>query len=881
MPEDGRPDPDALLAAAAEEGRGHLKVFLGSAPGVGKTWEMLVRAKEQIARGIDVVAGVIETHGRPGTEAEAEGIARLPYRDVPYRGQMLKEFDLEAALSRRPGLLLVDELAHTNAPGSRHAKRWEDVETLLASGIDVWATLNVQHLESLNEDVARITGVRVTETLPDRVLEAADEIELIDVTPAELRTRLSDGKIYRPDNARRALDNFFKEGNLAALREIALRRAAAHVDDDVRDWMRRAGVAGPWPAGDRVLALIGPDKGSEGVVRQAKRLAEALRAPWTALHIERDNTVAAARPALELAAQLGADVATRVGSDMVREAVAFARDSNVTHLVVGRATSSLWRRLTGRVLAVHLLRRAPQFVLHVIPLPGTGSPRRARAPAGWAAWAAAAALVVGVTLFGLLLGDVIAGGAMGLAYLAAVVVGASLGGVRPALAVAAGGFLCWDFFFIPPIGGITINSAQDAMALLLFTLVALLSGSLAGRVRAAGRAAQARIDGLRRIAAFSRKLGQAATEPELLTELARQAAAIAGRALVLAPVGGGDDPLLDIRAAEPPADTMDEGSWAAARWAWVKQDLAGQGTGTLPSADWRFMPLRTIRAQLGVLGVRSPAKLNEPELQALAALSDQAAIAWERVRLAVDSARTEAMEETQRLRTALLASLGHDLRTPLTAISGAAATIRSNGQRLDPATRDDLLQSIEQDVGRMARFLTNITELTRLETGQIKPNIIPISLSEAVEAATSRLQNAPFVAVDIVEPEPVALADPVMLQQVLLNVLDNASKYAPQHSLVQVRGWRESADAVLTVADEGIGIAPDDLPHVFDSFYRARRGDRVAPGTGLGLAIARGLIEAMGGRIEAASPRPDLPRDGAPGTVITMRLPTTNLPAAR
>ncbi len=880
MPEDGRPDPDALLAIAAGEGRGRLKVFLGSAPGVGKTWEMLVQAKGQLAKGVDVLAGVIETHGRRETEREAVGIPLLPYRNVPYRGRVLQEFDLEAALARRPGLLLVDELAHTNAPGSRHAKRWEDVEALLAAGIDVWATLNVQHLESLNEDVARITGIRVSETLPDRVLEAADEIELIDVTPAELRTRLSEGKIYRPDNAGRALDGFFREGNLAALREIALRRAAAHVDDDVRDWMRRAGVAGPWPAGDRVMALVGPDKGSEGVVRHAKRLAEALRAPWIALHIERDNTVAAARPALELAAQLGATVATRVGSDMVRETVAFAGDSNVTHLVVGRTASPWWRRLTGRVLSVQLLRRAPHFVLHVIPLPGGKSPRRPQAPAGWMAWGISAALVVGVTLFGELVGSNLPGQALGMAYLAAVVVGASVGGVRPALAVAAGGFLAWDYFFIPPIGSITIGSVQESMALLLFALVAVVSGSLAGRVRAAGRAAQARIDGLRRIAAFSRSLGQAATERELLAELARQAAAIAGRAMVLAPVGGGADPLLDIRASEPEADTMDEGSWAAARWAWVKQDLAGQGTGTLPSAQWRFMPLRTIRAQLGVLGVRSAAKLNEPEVQALAALSDQAAVAWERVRLAVDSARTAAMEETQRLRTALLASLGHDLRTPLTAISGAAGTVRSNWAQLDPATRDDLLESIEQDVARMARFLTNITELTRLETGQINPNIVPVSVAEAVEAASSRLQGTPFVAVNIAEPEPVALADPVMLEQVLVNVLENAAKYAPLNSLIQVRGWREGGEVVLTVADEGVGIAADDLAHVFDSFFRARRGDRVAPGTGLGLAISRGLIEAMGGRITAASPRPDLPRDGAPGTVVTIHLPATNLAAA-
>ena len=876
-PEDGRPDPDALLAAAAEEGRGRLKVFLGSAPGVGKTWEMLVQAKRRQAEGADVLAGVIETHGRAGTEAELRSLPVLPYRDVPYRGQVLKEFDLDAALVRQPGLLLVDELAHTNAPGSRHAKRWEDVEALLAAGIDVWATLNVQHLESLNEDVARITGIRVSETLPDRVLEMADEIELIDVPPTELRARLREGKIYRAENATRALDGFFKEGNLAALREIALRRTAAHVDDDVRDWMRRAGVAGPWPAGDRVLALVGPDKASEGVVRHAKRLAEALHAPWTALHVERDNTVADARPALALAAQLGADVQTRVGSDLVGTAVDLARDSNVTHLVMGRAPAPLWRRLTGRILSYQLLRRAPDFILHVIPLPGTKVPKRRRPrDEGWTVWTGAAALVAAVTAFGLLLRNVVPGEAMGLAYLAAVVAGASLGGLRPALAVAAAGFLAWDFFFIPPVYTLTISNVHDSMALALFGAVAVLSGSLASRVRGEARAAQARIEGLRRIGTFSRKLGEAATEPELLAEIARQAAATAGQAVTLAPAG--EDGLV-IRAAEPAADTMDEGAWAAARWTWTKQESAGQGTSTLPGATWRFLPLKTARGPLGVLGVRSAARLNEPQTQALTALADQAAVAWERVRLATESARTAAMEDTQRLRTALLASLGHDLRTPLTGIQGAAGTLRTSWARLTAETRADLLDSIEQDVGRMVRFLANITDLTRLETGQINPRLAPVALGEAVEAAGVRLAGAPFLAVHMPQPEPIALADPALLEQVLVNLLENAAKYAPEGSLIQVRGSVEGHEVRLSVADEGVGIPARDLPHVFDSFFRATRGDRVAPGTGLGLAIARGMVEAMEGRIEAQSPRPDLPADGHPGTVVTLWLPMTRSPA--
>ena len=885
MPEDRRPDPDALLALAAAEGHGRLKVFLGAAPGVGKTWEMLVQARRRLAEGVDVLAGVIETHGRAGTIAEAEGIPVLALRDVEYRGQRLREFDLDAALARRSALLLVDELAHTNAPGSRHAKRWEDVAELVAAGLEVWATLNVQHLESLNDDVARITGVRVSETLPDHVLDAADEIELIDVPPAELRARLRDGRIYTSETAGRALDGFFREGNLASLRELALRRAAAHVDGDVRNWMRRSGVTGAWPSGERVLALVGPDPGASAVVRRAKRLAEALQAPWTVLHVERATSLLVARPALALAAQLGADLDTRIGADLVGITLAVAQERSVTHLVLGRGRAPLWRRLTGRTIGAVLLQRAPDLAIHVIPASDVRARRlalRRREP--WWGWAVAASLVALVTAVGCALRAVVPAEAMGMIYLAAIVAGASAWGMPTALAMAGVSFVAWDFFFIPPLYALSIGSPRDLIALGVFALVAVLAGGLAGRVRGEAQAAQARVEGLRRIAAFSRRLGEAGTEPDLLAEIARQAAAIAGRALVLAPFGdqlSGRD--LVIRACEPASvapgapvpglHTLDEGAWAAARWAWTHGEPAGHGTSTLPAASWQLLPLHTVRGTLGVLGLRSAGALDDTAAQTLGALADQAAIAWERVLLANEAARTTAMEETQRLRTALLASLGHDLRTPLTGIQGAAGTLRSAWDGLDETTRTDLLDSIEQDVGRMVRFLANITELTRLESGQISPRLSRVDLAEVVEAALARLPGAPHVAVRVAEPPPAALADPALLEQVLVNLLENAVKYSPAGSLTLVRVTAEAGAACVSVADEGIGIPADDLPHVFDSFFRARRGDRVPPGTGLGLAIARGLVEAMGGRIEAHSPRPDTPADGLPGAVLSVRLP--------
>jgi two-component system sensor histidine kinase KdpD len=877
-PDEGRPDPDALLAAIEpDEKRGRLKIFLGSAPGVGKTYEMLVQARRRLAEGTDVVAGIIETHGRAETGAQIAGLPILPRRTIAYRGRDMEEFDLDAALARHPGLLLVDELAHTNVPGSRHAKRWEDVADILAAGIPVWATLNVQHLESLNDDIARITGVRPTETLPDRVLDLADEIEVIDLSPTDLRQRLQEGKIYRPDNATRALDGFFREGNLTALREIALRRAAAHVDTHMRDWMRRTGVRGPWPASENLVALVAADGSAEAVIRRAKRLADALHAPWTAVHIERatdgDATARAVRRPLALAAQLGADIEVRPaeGGDLVTALLDAARARNATHLVIGRGNSSSWRRLTGRTLGTQLLHRAPDFVLHVVPLPSATTrppPRKRATPAAWLQWTAPLVLIAGVTGAGIALPGILPAEAANMVYLAVVVASAALWGTGPALLAAAVGVLAWDFFFIPPIYTVTIERPADLVTAAVFAAVAVLTGSLAGRARAEVRAAGTRIAGLRRITAFSRKLNAPATEPDLLAEIARLAAELAGHALVLT----GEDPDLMISAAEPSSETLDEGAWAAARWAFQHGEPTGHGTSTLPSTAWRFTPLQTVRGRLGVLGVRREADLDTAELQAMEALVDQSAVALERVRLAADAARAAASEDTQRLRTALLASLGHDLRTPLAGIQGAAGTLRTAWDSLTAETRADLLASIEQDVGRMARFLANIADLTRLESGQIRPRLTAVSVPEVVEAAISRLADPLHVATHV-PASLVVRADASLLEQVLFNVLDNAVKYSPHGAFVRVRGEAAGGDVRIAVTDEGVGIPPEDLPHVFDSFFRVSRGDRTAPGTGLGLAIARGLVEAMGGRIEARSPSPDAPRIGFPGSVITIQLP--------
>ena len=866
-----RPDPDALIAAAAKEGRGRLKVFLGAAPGVGKTWEMLAAARIRRAEGLDVVIGVVETHGRAETEAQIGTLPVLPRHPVAYRGKVLEEFDLDGALKRHPGLLLVDELAHTNAPGSRHHKRWEDVQEILDAGIDVWATLNVQHLESINDAVARITGVRVRETLPDRVLDQADEIELIDLPPAELRTRLTQGRIYRPDVARRAMEGFFREGNLAALRELALRRAAQRVDADVTGYMRAQSIEGPWPASERVLALIGSDPSAEAVVRHAKGLADALHAPLIALTVERPGVAGEVRAAMTIAAQLGAEIEIAHNEDVVAAVLEAARKRNVTQIVMGRGRPPAWRRAIGHTLSHSLLRRAPAYALHVVP--AEMAPKAKQPwfvfPEPWFAWAGAVALVAGVTGVCEILVRWVSQEALGMVFLAAVVAASVSWGLRVALFTSVLSFVSWNFFFIPPLYRLTIEEPRDVVAIMLFLGVGSATGAMASRVRKEARAARSRVEGLRRIGMFSRSLGEPTTEPEMLEEIARQGCNIAGAAVVM--TAQGED--LNIRASAPPADTLDDAAWAAARWSYGKQEPAGKGTNTLPSSAWRFLPMRTVRGPIGLLGIRPDGDVDQPLLQALAALADQAAVAMERVRLANDAARSAAHQETQKLRTALLSSLSHDLRTPLAGIRGAASTLREAWGDLDEPTRSDLLRSIEDDTGRMTRFLANILDMTRLETGEIAPRIVAVALQEVVEAAIGRVPGTTHVGADIPPDLPRAAADAALLEQVLVNLLDNAVKYSPPGGIISVSGRMSGDRVALSVSDEGIGIPPDELPYVFDSFYRARRQDRVGPGTGLGLAIARGLMEAMGGTIEAQSPRPDAPADGAPGTMITLTLP--------
>ncbi|KAB1069342.1 sensor histidine kinase [Methylobacterium planeticum] len=900
MPETGRdpnrPSPDALLEAARREERtrGRLKVFLGAAPGVGKTYEMLTVGRAKLKAGADVVVGVVETHGRAETEALVDGFEVIPRRAVPYHGTTLEEMDLDALLARRPALALVDELAHTNAPGSRHPKRYQDVEELLDAGIDVLTTLNIQHVESLNDVVASITRIRVRETVPDGVLDRADDIEVVDLNPDDLIERLKAGKVYLPTNAERALKHYFSRGNLTALRELALRRTADRVDDELISHMRANAIPGPWAAGERVLVCISEDPRSAGLVRYAKRLADRLHAPWTALSIEGARSASLGEAerdriaeALRLADRLGGDAMTLPGGRRIADDVlAYARSANVNHIVVGKATRSwLFELINGSV--VHdLVRRSGTISVHVVAgeaVPAEAASRRSVAtvapPRSFDLRSYALALIATAAGLGLavLLQPYTGVENADLMLLTAVVAVAVRWGLGPSLAAVVAASLSYNFFFLPPVYTFTIADPTNVAAFLLFTLVAVLVSNLAARARLAAMVSQGRAKSTERLYGFSRKLAGCASLDDVLWATSAQVAVMLKvRVVLLLPEGKA----VTVRAGYPPEDMLDEADLAAAQWTFDNDRPAGRGADTLPGAKRLFLPMRTGRGTIGVIGLDAGGvgPILTPEgRRLLDALADQGALAIERVRLVEDLDRAERAAETDRLRQALLTSISHDLRTPLASVLGAASTLRDLDAALPPEAKTELLATIIEESERLNRFIVNLLDMTRLEAGAVAPNLAPQDVAETVDTALRRTQKilaGHRVAVEMAPDLPILQLDPVLFEQVLVNLLDNAAKYAPEGSTVTVRARQDGSQVRIEVLDEGDGLPAGDVERVFDKFYRVRKSDRVRAGTGLGLAISRGFVEAMGGTVTAGN-RPD--RLGAAFTV-TLPVPARTAP---
>ncbi len=871
VPDETRPSPDALLEAAQKETRGKLKIFLGAAPGVGKTYEMLSAARRRKAEGIDVVIGVVETHGRAETEVQAAGLDFVARHQIDYKGRALGEMDLDAILARRPALVLVDELAHTNAPGSRHAKRYQDVEELLAAGIDVYSTLNVQHVESLNDVVARITRIRVRETVPDSIVDAADEVELVDLTPADLIARLQAGKVYVREQAQRALRHYFSPGNLTALRELALRRTAERVDDQMLSYMREHAITGPWAAGERIIVCLDPGPGAPNAVRAAKRTADSLDAELIALYVETDRhaTLSEAERArlaqtMQLAVQLGAEVVTVPGRSVVEEVLALARARNATRVVVGKSRRSRWFELRHGSVVDELVRSGSGLAIEVAASVETREPGRT------IDWLLGAPRTIGPYLEGTLTTAVatMVGAAIdaqiqlpniSLLFVVPVLVSAARHGLVPSLWVAMLSVLSFNFFFLPPLYEFTIADPANIVALFLFMFVAIAGSALAARTRWQTQAARREARTTAELYGVSSKIAGVVELDDLLwivvTHLARL---LNAEIAILMPEGAPREtgPLV-TRAAFPPDGQLSDADLAAARWSWDADRPTGKGTDTLPGGRWLFVPIRTSRSAIGVIGVLpngESRELSSPERRLLEAVGNQTAVAIERVALAADIDQARIGAERERLRSSMLTSVSHDLRTPLASIIGALSSLRSHHERYDDATREELLGTALSEAQRLDRFVGNLLDMTRLDAGVIVPKREAVEVGDLVSTTLRRaapvLQDRVVVS-DVAPGLPPLQLDFVLAEQVLFNLLDNAAKYSAPGSHIAIEARRLGDRVWITVRDEGDGIAPEALDRLFDKFYRADDGDRRRAGTGLGLAIARGFVEVEGGTLEA------------------------------
>ncbi|MCQ9153996.1 sensor histidine kinase [Acidomonas methanolica] len=870
-----RPDPDALLRRTVPEEsdhkRGRLKIFLGAAPGVGKTFEMLTAAHQLRRDGTDIVIGVVETHGRAETAALVNGLELVPLRTVIYRGRTLHEMDLDAVLRRAPRVVAVDELAHTNAVGSRHPKRWMDVEELLAAGIDVLTTVNIQHLESLNDIIASITRIRVRETVPDHVVGHADEVELIDLTPNDLLQRMRDGKIYAEHTAGRAMLHYFSPGNLTALRELALRQTAQQVDAQLVDHMKAHAIAGPWAAGERIMVCLTLQDGDASLLRYGKRLADRLHAPWIVLHVEtnRDLTDAArAQMAsqMRLAQSLGAETVTIPGQDVALDAVAYARAQNVTQIVAAHPAGHGWhgrlRQWLGRATTERLIQSAQGFPVHVVPRSPVEEAAAERPedikPFRIGPYVAASLIVLGALAIGLLLRRGFEVSNVSLAFLTAILGVAVAYGLWPSLWASLLGMLCFNFFFLPPLYTLTIAAPDNVVALFFFFATALIASNLGARVRNQAVVARHRADITQSLYHFSRTITGIIKLDDLLWSASHQIATMLDcEVVMLLPENG----TLEVRTSYNGGKIVGADDLAAAAWSWKHNRIAGRGSDNLPGVRWLFVPLRTGRGPVAVIGLHTEKAgtiLDVEQQSLLDALADQTASAIESVLLSseLDQARLDA--ETDKLRGALLTSISHDLRTPLASILGAASSLESYGGELDDAARQELLATIRDEAERLNRFVANLLDMTRLEAGALHPRRERVDVGEVIASALSRaarLLSGHQIEM-IIDPElPMPLLDDVLLEQALFNILDNAGKYTPPGTKIVVTASSDADNLFIRVSDEGKGFAASDPEMAFSKFKRFESADRSRPGTGLGLAITRGFIEAMGGTVVAYNRR--------------------------
>ena len=902
---DQRPDPDSLLEkvqrAEAKRRRGRLKIFFGASAGVGKTFGMLLAARERRAEGLDVVAGYIETHRRAETEQLMEGLEILPPRLVEYRGTQVREFDLDAALKRHPALILVDELAHTNVSGSRHSKRWQDVEELLDAGIDVYTTINVQHIESLNDVISQITGIPVWETVPDAVLEAANEIELIDLPPDELLQRLKEGKVYLPQQAERAAQNFFRKGNLIALRELALRRTADRVDAQMRDYREDHAIQDVWQVKERMLVCIGPGGSAENLVRASYRLAQLLKAEWIVLYVETAKLQRLSKGqrdavlrTLKLAEELGAEKVTLSGYRLAEEVISYARTRNATRIVLGKPTLSGWKRWLLGSLVDTIVRQANDMDIHVVGKESdfmsqmranpyfsrsrlylgleSGEQRqlfKLRAGYLWAIVTAAICTAIAWPMLGHFdLANLI------MVYLSGVVVVAARYGRGPSVLSSFLSVVLFDFCFVPPRFSFAVSDSQYLITFAVMLLVALVISSMTASTRHQAKIASHRERRIASLYAMSRELAATRGEENILRIAVKHVAEVfEAQAVVLLPDETG-------RIAYPKAEGTPQSchgsDLSVAQWVYDHGQMAGQGTDTLPGGEVVYLPLKAYSEMIGVLALLplNPARIALPEQQRLLeTFTSQIALAVERVRLAAEAHSTQLKMETEQLRNALLSAISHDLRTPLAAIVGASSSLVRDDDKFDNHARHELSLTIHDEAIRMAGLANNLLDMARLEAGAVVLNRQWQPLEEVVGGAlaglAARMVNHP-VTVNLPEDLPLVEIDSLLIERVFANLLENAVKYTPTGTPIEISAATGQNELVVTVSDQGRGIPPGEENRIFEKFHRVDSEGNQG-GAGLGLTICRSIVEAHGGRIWADN----LPSGGA---AFHFALPLTESP---
>ena len=883
---DERPNPDALLSALrkqeAAQRRGKLKVFLGMAPGVGKTYAMLEAARREHAAGRDVVIGYVETHGRKETEALLEGLPQIARRSSEYREVALTEMDLDAVLARRPQLALVDEFAHTNAPGSRHPKRYQDVLELLEAGMDVFTTLNVQHIESRAEAVRQITGVAIRETLPDTAIEGAD-FELVDLPPEELRTRLAAGKVYLGESAQAAQEHFFRAGNLAALRELALRFAAEHVGQDVLAYRQAYRIADPWKSGQRLLVAVSPSPSSASLVRWTRRLAGELQAPWLAVYVEQPRPLGEDEQArlarhLALARELGAEVITTTDDDVVRGLLRTAREQNATQLVVGKPVG--WRGLDllrGGSLLNRLLRESGHIDIHAVRAEGDGAvprppPRPRWNQADGRGYLLALGVVAGVTGVNALLLRELGYQPLALIYLLSVVILAMFVGRGPTLAAATLTALLWNFLFVPPIFTLRISGATDTMLFFTYFAVALAMGHLAARLRAQQAAERRREERATALYLLTRELASASDFADLLAIVVREVSKVSRAEAALSLPEDAQAVALTPYFASTWA--LSEKEESVALWAFGHRQPAGRGTSTLPAAEGLHLPLMAGERAVGVLSLRfrDTLPLTPTQRDLIDTVVRQIALVLDRQRLRDAEQHAKLLAESERLSKTLLNSISHEMRTPIAAITSAASSLSERGAGSSRKFQQAMTGEIQEAAGRLNRLVGNLLNMTRLEAGYVKARLDWCDVNDLLQVTLKEIEKdlaRHKLTVDLAPHLPLARLDFVLMQQVLTNLLLNAALHTPPGTAVQVSAAAENQTLVLAVADTGPGLAPESLERIFDKFYRAPAA--AAGGTGLGLSIVKGFMEAQGGRAQAAN------RPGG-GAVFTLRLPLSQPP---